>query len=66
MAENKEPDPVPQGPEGREEGYYWVRLHIRDEWEVGHWFAGAWWLTAVENVWIDEHFAEIGERITRS
>jgi len=55
----------------RDDGFYWVRTRSGrqnecvDDWTVGEWHDGNWFVVGCELFLDDSDIAEIGERITR-
>lgn len=49
----------------REDGYYWVRLTPRRDWEVAYWNGGDWFPAMDHGQWSlkDGYFEIVGPRI---
>ncbi len=44
----------------RENGYYWVRAN-KEEWLIAEWALNSWWISGVEDSYVDNEFVEIDE-----
>ena len=49
----------------REEGYYWIKLHPEEDWQVAQYTAEAWWLIHDDTYYEDDEVVEVGEKICK-